>query len=143
MVLEEWDALITFEQANLALGASWLKVLETFGDATHLRLEATGEWQVLGGDIAPCGPDGHLDLSLPQDRLIVPAAPPGALIGKIGGSSASRTDGSVFTIGSLCVVAVPDKAVGPLFISVNGAVYRPGGNLTQLRLRISGARPKF
>jgi hypothetical protein len=30
MVPEEWDALITFEQANLALGASWLKVLETW-----------------------------------------------------------------------------------------------------------------
>jgi hypothetical protein len=143
MVPEEWDALSTFEQPNLALEAPWLRVLETFGDATYLRLEATGQWQVLGGGIAPCGPDGHLDLFLPQERLIVPAAPAGALIGKIGGSTAGRTDGSVFTIGAFCVVAVPDKAVGPLFIGVNGAVFRPGGNLTQLRLVISGARPKF
>ena len=143
MLYEEWDTIATFERENQPLAAPWLLALEAFGDATYLRLEATGQWQVLGGDIAPCGPDGHMELFLAPDRLFVTTAPAGALIGKIGGSSVGRSDGHVFPIGSLCVVAIPDKAVGPLFVSVNGAFARPGGVLTRLRLVIAGARPHF
>ncbi len=143
MIQEEWDVLATFEQNNEALTAPWLRVLEAFGDATHLQIEATGRWQVLGGDIQPCGPDGHMELSLAPERLLVAAAPAGALIGKIGGSSVGRTDGHVFPIGSLCTVAIPDKSVGPLYVAVNGGWLRPGTILTQIRVVIAGARPSF
>jgi hypothetical protein len=141
MIKEEWDTLETFDRTDEPLTAPWVKVLDAFGDATHLRIEATGQWQVLGGGIQPCGPDGHMELSLAPERLLVPTAPAGALIGKIGGSSVGRADAPVFPIGSLCTVAIPDKAIGPLFVAVNGALLRPGAVLAQVRLVIAGARP--
>jgi hypothetical protein len=143
MISEEWDTLETFDKKNQPLDAAWVKVLEAFGDATYLRLEATGQWQVLGDAISPCGPDGHPELSFCQERLIVKTAPPGSLIGKFGGSSVDRGSENVFSIGSFCIVALPDKVVGPLFVGVNGALSRPGVSLSQLRLVIAGARPSF
>ena len=104
----------------------WLLAVEIVLDAKYLRIEAQGEWSILPGRLGPCGPDGHLGLALAADRLIVADCPPGTLIGKFGGSAASlgTTDPKPFAIGSLAVIAIPEKGIGSLFIGFNG-VSRP------------------
>lgn len=97
----------------------WLRLVDTIRGASHLMINATGEWTALPGLLAPCGPDGLAGLVLPAERVVLPDAPPGALIGRIGGSSAGLKAEGAFVIGSGCVVAVPDKSIGPLFVSFN------------------------
>ena len=74
--------------------------------------------------LAACGPNGFAGLSLPADWVVLPDAPPGALIGRLGGSSASLKADGAFPIGLDCVVQFPANSVGPLFVSFN-IVARP------------------
>ena len=69
-------------------------------------------------------PQRFCGLSLPPDRVVLPDAPPGALIGRLGGSSASLKADGAFPIGLDCVVQLPANSVGPLFVSFN-VVARP------------------
>ncbi len=93
-----------------------------------LRIRATGRWAPFAG-LPKCGPDGLAGIPYPETGLVVPDCPLGALIGRIGGSSASlksptaepATTGETkpFAIGSHCVIRLPEKAIGPLFIGFN------------------------
>jgi hypothetical protein len=142
----------------------WLLVLDAVRESTHLEVKAAGRWTPAGGLLGECEPDGLLDAAFQTERF-VPDCPVGALIGKIGGSSASLTpvwakpanppdpakpadpppkppvlaEDRSFAIGSYCVIALPDKSIGPLYISFNGLI-RPVA-VTQLTVTISGATP--
>ena len=101
--------------------------------------EATGSWTALPGLLAPCEPDGLAGLILPADRVVLPDAPPGALIGRIGGSSAGLKADGAFVIGSSCVVAVPTGSIGPLFVSFN-ITGRPV-QVANIQIEVNGATP--
>jgi hypothetical protein len=136
MTRDDWDTIFVLDNRPLRLTYPWHFVCEITGDWALLRLRADGEWSCLGDAVRPCGANGHVDLPLQQDRLLVPTSAPGTLIGKFGGSIASRSDGSPFVIGSYCFVAVPDKKIAQLYIGINGAV-ASASELTWLRLEIS------
>ena len=68
-------------------------------------------------------------------------APPGALIGRIGGSSAGLKADGAFVVGSSCVVAVPAGSIGPLFLSFN-ITGRPV-EVTAIAIEVSGATPSL
>jgi len=127
-----------FQGQTGAFAPLWLAVCHDFRGATHLRVTAGGEW----GSQAPTvwGPDGDIASLGGGATLILAGAPLGALIGKVGGSSASLgptpppATGSpppaalgqdqAFLIGGTCVFAVPAGARGPLFIGFN-TIRRP------------------
>ena len=94
-------------------------------------------WRCLGDTAGPCNADGHVDLALASERLLVAKCAPGALIGKVGGSAAGRDDGTVFAIGSRCIVSLDQKTTF-LFVGVNGAVPRPSHLLESITVEISG-----
>ena len=85
-----------------------------------------------------CGPDGIVGLTFPNERLIVADCAVGALLGRIGGSSATlkaaapadaKSDAGAakpesdepkpFAIGTHTVIGLPEKGVGPLFVGFN------------------------
>lgn len=112
----------------------WIVALDSLpADATHLRLVATkGEWTPLAG-LGSCGPNGLLTSALDDARLIVTDCPAGALIGRVGGSSASLKSPAVdaaageskpFPVGSHAVMKLPAGALGPLFLGFN-MMFRP------------------
>jgi hypothetical protein len=88
MPVVTWAPIPTTTVQPGPIAVPWLKLVDTIRGATHLMITATGSWTVLPGLLAACGPDGLAGLMLPADRIILPDAPPGALIGRIGGSSA-------------------------------------------------------
>ncbi len=154
----DWKELKTFEISNRDVSAPWIPVLEAFGAATHLQITAEGGWIAMGGSLAECGPDGLAGLPLIPERLIAADCPVGALIGKIGGSSAAATaatsapvtaatsapanppptdEGKAFAIGSHCVTRVPEKSIGPLFVGFK-CLARPV-NVVRLKIVIAGA----
>jgi hypothetical protein len=67
-----------------------------------------------------CGADGDPKAPFNSATCLIADAPPGALIAKIGGSTAGKADGAkLFIVGSYCVVELDDKTKGPLFMSMN------------------------
>jgi hypothetical protein len=107
---------------------AWLLVLESFGEANILRIKASGSWTPLEG-LPACGPDGLMNMNYPDTGLILSDCSVGALLGRIGGSSASIKAASAdaaavgetkpFPIGTSCIYRLPEKAIGPLFVGFN------------------------
>jgi hypothetical protein len=93
---------------------------ESNSDAENLEEQS---WTPLGSNHS-CTADGDLTGLSRRDCLIVPGARLGALICKIGGSTADLTlDSSavtVFAIGRFCVFRAPDEPkAGPMFLGAN------------------------
>ncbi len=150
----KWEPLTVFERHAEEINIPWIPVIDAMRDYTHLCIRGEGQWSQGAGVIGPCGPDGVAGLPLQSDRLAVADCSAGALIGKLGGSSASLsvpaaanpgagsastglTEGKAFAIGSYCVVAVPQNFVGPVFVSFNGLV-RPI-RVEHLKVTVEGA----
>jgi hypothetical protein len=139
MPADDWEPVQTIGPADLALSLPWHFLCEIVDPYSLLCLTAQGQWECLGVAVKPCAPDGHAGLYLPDSRLLLASSPPGALLGKFGGSSAGReSSSSAFAIGSRCVVAMPDKRPVALFIAVNGALPETGPTLANFRLEIFG-----
>jgi hypothetical protein len=107
--------------------AAWTAALEELDPAVkYLRFKAAGKWTAMAG-LSACGPDGLIGQSFPDDRLILTDCSVGALIGRIGGSSATlkgatTTEGGEtkpFPIGCQTVVKLPDNATGPIYFGFN------------------------
>lgn len=139
MPIVTWTPIATETLPTGTVTVPWLKVVDTIRGASHLMIAATGTWTALPGLLAACGPDGLTGLALPADRVVLADAPPGALIGRIGGSSALLKADGAFVIGSSCVIKVPDGAIGPLFVSFNISG-RPV-EVASIGVTVSGATP--
>ena len=157
MAIIDWQPLKTYDilaapgggpalEPPVQVQAPWTVVMEQFGDATHLRIIADGEWTAMPG-LPSCGPDGLAGLGFPDDGLLLKECPVGALLGRIGGGSATvrppeaaqempAGESKRFGIGTHCVVKVPDNAVGPLFVAFN--VLRRPVSVMRLRIEIAG-----
>ena len=143
--------------APRALNVPWVLVVPGMRDYTHLRIQAKGSWTQSGDKIGECGPDGLATTPVQVNTMPVRDAGVGALIGKLGGSSATLTmppsapsakdaaaapvgslaEGAAFAIGSHCIVTLPQNFIGPLYISFNGLV-RPV-NVKELMISVEGA----
>jgi hypothetical protein len=97
-------------------------------DKDGLKKTVSTDWKL--GDDPGCGADGVAS-SATKAGLLCSAAPQGALIAKIGGSTADVPDSSspgtspyagkrVFPVGSFCIVTVASVTdAGPLFLTIN------------------------
>jgi hypothetical protein len=118
---------VALQPPPLRMIGQWLRVADLLPAKRLIKIAASGMWLNLYPNRGAIGPDGYLDLTVPPEQLILASAPPGALLGKIGGSTADRITGDkkadgviLFPIGTYCVVPPLEKAA-PLFVAVNGA----------------------
>jgi hypothetical protein len=116
----DWDRL---DQRSVEIPARppsglWTPARSYLGSGTLLRIEASGQWEPLPK--LRCGPDGLRQWPYGRDRLLTKAAPPGTLIGKIGGGTSFAAESDIFVIGSLYMLKV-DKTEGPLYLTINDA----------------------
>jgi hypothetical protein len=132
MNVKDWQSIVTFNRTNIDLSAVWLKVSDHVSAGKLLKVSAEGEWTFLPDFAGKCSPDGFLGLPLPYDKLLVPTTALGALIGKLGGSSADQKDGTLFTIGKFTIVAA--EKGGPLYVGVNAAQGAPISRLDRLHI---------
>jgi hypothetical protein len=130
-----WKSLKPFKVEAKATGF-WSLVADYVPGSRLLRFglikqNAQGEalpvlWSPAKG--IECGPDGT-NVTPPKSGLLSGGALYGALIGKIGGSSADIPDVSqstapygtkrVFAVGSHCVISLSATDGGPLFLTMN------------------------
>jgi len=119
--------------------AIWTKVLDYVPQNTVLKLEAAEKWEYAEG--AMCGPDGVVAPKLKIDPLSN-VAPVGALIGRIGGSTAAISGGDnsgVFAVGSFAVVNV--QTAGPLFLTINLAPSQYAPTADKIKVTIYESKP--
>jgi hypothetical protein len=127
MLQPSWQPLtLVTQQVTAKPEGLWTKVYDYVEGPIKLKLEASGQWTYASGNA--CGPDGKRAEGLLPDGL-VSSAPVGALIGKIGGSSAEKPDTNttqsvVFVVGSYCVITVENAVKGALFLTMNDRVNR-------------------
>jgi hypothetical protein len=141
MSVSGWSILTTFSVKEKTADGLWLPVTDLLPVGRLIKLTASGKWACFGPSVPACGPEGYLDYGVPTDQLMVAECPTGALIGKLGGSTAGRKDGTLFAIGTLCVLAPLDKAM-PLFVAVNGAWRGGAYKFTDLTIDLFNAEAK-
>jgi hypothetical protein len=67
-----------------------------------------------------CTADGDPKAPINPANCLLPDAPPAALIAKIGGSIAGKSDGmKCFVVGSYCVIDLDEKTKGSLYLTMN------------------------
>ncbi len=143
-----WTELKVFEKNEEDVSARWLLILESMNDATHLKFVAEGKWEVTNSVLPDCDPDGAAGLAVPDGQLILKGCPFGALLGKIGGSTAfdkipsEASDALAIdqpvAIGSFCQLKLPESTSAPLFIGFNSTL-RPI-RISNLNVKVYGAR---
>jgi hypothetical protein len=132
MTPPEWKILIKMDVLAKPEGL-WTKICDYIEGSMKLKVEAHGTWDYSIGK--NCSPDGKRAEGLLVESL-VPSAPVGALIGKIGGGTAEKPDPAksfVFVVGSYCVVNIDTNTKGALFLTMNDLVKRfdeHGGKVT-------------
>ena len=119
-------------------GMLWTKIVDYLPAGRLIKIEAEGNW-TLDGVNTPCEPDGDFSLyELPG--LPIARAARGALIGRIGGSSAdlAAVDNSMhlFVVGRVCVLQVPADKTGSLYLSVNDKPWPASRVQGQLKVRV-------
>jgi hypothetical protein len=134
-----WRNVKTTEKTSelkMTPGSLWRRAIDFVPGPRLLRLQVTdkdGKPLAAAAQWGPAGnlssPDG-LPTSPPKGTLLLcTTAPIGALIGKLGGSSADNPDTTanappfgtkkVFAVGSYCVISLSKDDGGPLFLTRN------------------------
>lgn len=156
----DWSDLLSkpFEMTDEEVIAPWFVACETISGFTHLRITAQGRWTLPAPKVVPFDPDAGAAPAIPTGWPQLSGVPVGALVGKIGGGSAGvmplapsigvpppppwpvQLD-EPFLVGKLCILAIPDKVVGPLYLGFNTPA-RPM-KVTSLKVTVEGATPSF
>jgi hypothetical protein len=68
-----------------------------------------------------CGADGDPRAPVNPANSLLPDAPPGSLIAKIGGSPAGKTSDGLksFVVGSFCIIDIDNNSKGTLYLTMN------------------------
>jgi hypothetical protein len=114
----------------------WTRVSEYLTGTGKIKIVAEGTWCY--GPQLSCSPDGAIDSTRLTDKCLSTAAPIGALIAKIGGSSTSLPgSGNVIPVGSFCVIDTAETTPqGPLFLTINDEPAGFADNSGQLTVKI-------
>ncbi|MEO8076572.1 MAG: LecA/PA-IL family lectin [Acidobacteriota bacterium] len=115
----------------------WTWAVDYVKGPARILIEATagGSWSYSPG--RACGPDGDLTALTSAGATLLPSAPTGALLAKIGGSTAGAADGTVRVAGSKVYFEIDSTVNGPILLTVND---EPGGmsdNSGELKVKIS------
>jgi hypothetical protein len=116
--LSSWPLLCTLQIPARPAGL-WTLVDFIEGPAVLKITAKPGEtWAYSDSLSAVCGADGDPHSLLSASKCLVPKAPVGALVGKIGGSTAGAETDTSFVVGSACIVKIADEG-GALFLTIN------------------------
>jgi hypothetical protein len=97
---------------------TWTWVYEYIKGPALIKFEASdAQWKYASNK--QCTADGDLRSMVNTQNCIVPGAPIGALVAKIGGGTAGTKDGRVFVVGQMCIVEIDQNTSGPILLTMN------------------------
>jgi hypothetical protein len=117
----------------------WQTALDYVQGPLLLKIVANGTWTYSSKFAGACSPNGDVLSPLDNKGCIYEKAPVGALIGRIGGSIASKEPEGVFVVGSFCVRKLDAASVGPLFLTINDKWNGFGDNEGEITVEIEFA----
>jgi hypothetical protein len=112
------------KEVDVAAGpAIWTRAVDYIADVVTLKFESSGTWNYDQQNV--CGPDGIANIT--GSELMKADEPLGCLLGKFGGSTAGRKDGTPFVVGAFAICILPPPAAlgaaapspGPLYLGMN------------------------
>jgi hypothetical protein len=137
---DEWIVLNEGLKVRARPDGVWTLALEWVKGPALLKFEAGDEeWFYAESDSSKARADGHLSSLLAAKSCLLSTAPVGALIGKIGGSSAGVTDGTLFVVGKFSLMEI-DRPRGPIYLTINDELTGFGNNRGEITVKIF-ARP--
>lgn len=96
----------------------WTWAVDYVKGPARILIEATDGAQWCYSPGHACGPDGDLGALLNPTHTLLAAAPVGALLVKVGGSTAGASDGTVRVAGSKALIEIDAKVSGPIFLTI-------------------------
>jgi hypothetical protein len=117
----------------------WQKAFDYVQGPVVLRITATGTWGYSKFVTNRCTANGDLLSPLDTKGCVHEKAPVGALIGRIGGSIATKEPDGVFVVGSIYVRKLDQNTAGPLFLTINDKWNGFGDNDGELVVKIESA----
>jgi len=114
----------------------WTLVARDVEGGALLRITASADarWSYSDTNLAICNANGDPRALISRARCLHAEAPVGALIGKIGGSTAGAADGHIFIVGTQCTTTVPD-AGGPLYLTINDEAGGMDNNANEMTIK--------
>jgi hypothetical protein len=112
----------------------WTWAVDYVKGPALLLIEADGTWAYAPG--RECGPDGDFRALVRPNEALLPAAPIGALVMKVGGSTAGTSDGIVKVAGRKAIVEI-GKVHGPVFFAINDEPSGMDDNDGELTVNVS------
>ncbi len=139
-----WRVVVSGFSVPSQSGVPWTKIIDYVSVGNLLKIEVTdGNTWTPDGFSQPCSADGDISsgvLNTVTGGPLLAGIPAGALIGRIGGSTADMAlDSTItsriffFAVGRCCILQVPASTCGALFLGVNdrlGSMGKLKGQLT-------------
>ena len=101
-----------------------------------IKIEAGDDtWEYAPGK--KCSANGDLNSMLSAQNTVLPTAPVGSMIGKVGGSTAGFKDGRLFVCGKLCMLEIDPSASGPVFLNINDELTGMQNNQGTIKVKMS------
>ena len=119
-------------------GGIWTLAAQHVSGPALIKIEAAGTWSY--APAVECGPDGDLGSPISARGTILAGEPVGALIVKVGGSTAGIADGVVRVAGSAAVTQIDDKTTGPVFLTINDELTGMSDNRGELKVKVFVSR---
>ena len=116
----------------------WTWAFDYVAGPAVIKITARDMWSY--SPAARCGPDGDLEALISDRNTILAGAPVGALLVKIGGSTAGTGDGMVRVAGTSAVLQIDEKTSGPIFLTINDEVTGLSDNSGHLQVTLSIGR---
>lgn len=119
----------------------WTCVYEYVDGPVLLKIEVkppASQWRYAPGQLTTA--DGDPTSMLSPKGCLLDKAPIGALLLKVGGSSAGVTDGKTFLVGSFAVIQLDQATRGPIYLSINDEPGGMGNNSGELVVDLSIAK---
>ena len=131
----DWSHVIKTEVPAQPAGL-WTLVIEYLRGPALVKVQAEDKkWKYSQANA--CTADGDLLSLVSTQSCILKGAPVGALIGKIGGSTAGVSDGTVFLAGKMCIIKLDQSKRGPLYLTINDELTGMGNNDGKLEVEVS------
>lgn len=113
----------------------WTWAYEWIEGPALIRFEAEGKWQYSPAS-RECTADGDLNAMICARNCLMADAPVGALLAKIGGSTAGARDGKVFLVGRKAVISIDPNTSGPIMLSINDELTGMSDNSGTVKVKI-------
>jgi hypothetical protein len=132
----QWAQSVTVKVPAKPAGI-WTWAVDPIQGPARVKIEAAPGASWIYSPGKPCGADGDLVALLAADHALYAKAPIGALLVKIGGSTAGAADGTIRVAGSKTYFEIPEATTAPLFLTINDELGGMGDNSGEIEVTVS------